>query len=598
MGLLLDLNIKVSKKDLLEARLQMEQLTPQKAKELLENYVLSVENLLKHKEIKEWYNIIEKRENESESAKYTPFSLTAEPYSHSYIFVQYLALHFHNLRIAKAFTRYLWQINRRHKIMEETAGKTIKAGTGSEMEKYFYLISTHSGYLNAEDVTYITDLIRSEYEKDPGVFHKIPNFNNLRGNHDSLPKYITIPSHAAAHAVRRALAMGDKWKTEAGKDWPIFDLTNRTRSLRGSAWIQPPKVLYGVELEEWQTKMLEHARKRLDDLTADIYDAFMVEWWKRATYPQETILITLDQIMEYRALKPKKDKQGRRRGHRKEDKEKIDQRVMALTGVYVKFDEITVTVEEPNGKRKQKTIQAEGPLLQIDVRYSEKEENGEATILGYECRPGLPVAFGLYGSGQAHALLARIALEMDPYRQKYEKRLLRYFSYLWRTRQQNGNYNRCVKVGTLLEEIGLELEKKNPNRTKERLEQALNTLVKHEAFACWEYDEKADEYIIGRRGWFEKWLEWNISVEPAAFIMEYYTEKINNHAKKKELPIASQQENIGERIRKERKKRGISIAVAAEQINISKGMLSLIENKKKNPGPRVLPKIEKWLNRV
>ena len=413
------------------------------------------------------------------------------------------------------------------------------------------------------------------------------------------PEYLPISAHAAAHAARRALAMGPKWKMdmETGEFWPMFNLTNRKGTVKGSAFMRPtdvdPTILYGPELKKWQARMLEYARKHLDDMAADVYDAIMAEWMDRAQYAEQMVTITLDRIMEYRALKPKTDEKGYRRGHQQKHKEAIARRVMALAGVFVKFDEVEVTEVDSKGKKRRVKWSGRGPLMQIDVEYTKKTEDGKQEVMGYHCRPGLPVAMGLFGPGRTTARLAKITLEMDPYRERYEKRLLRYFAYLWRVRQTNGDYNVPVKVATILEEIGLEVEKKNPARTKERLETALDRLKERGAITGWEYEGQADESIVGARGWADKWLEWRVSVEPPAFIMDHYREKINNpEPKRPALPAGE----LREAIREARKERGLTIAQAAEEIGISKSMLSMIENGRAKIGPRVRPKIEKWLN--
>ena len=639
MSLFLDLKMAIKKEDLEEARRRLEKVTPETTHMFVLKYFEAIDRFVKHEKLGLWYAQISKmeqarpiitlgntiveravqalispymdvREIDETNTEATPsqelpdnhpFSL-ANPTFHSYLFVQYLAFRFRSPRINRAFKEYRIRFNARQRITEEHAKQDLEGGEPMQAEKAAPVLAMKAGYANVKDVAEIINLIRGEYEKDPGVFLEkaIPPLYLWEGE-QSKPEpangVLPIPAHAPAFQIQRALAMGDKWQTdmEAGKMWPSFDLTNSKGTVKGTAFMQPadvePSILYGPELAKWQAKMLEYAHNHLDDMTADIYDAIMVEWMDRAKYPEQMVMITLDQIMEYRALKPMMDKEGRRKGHRREDKEKIDQRVMAMTRVFIKFDEVTVT-EEKDGKRRQKKIQAEGPLLQVDVKYSEKQDDGKAEVLGYHCRPGLPIAMGLYGPGRVTARMARMALEMDPYRERYEKRLLRYLAYLWRTRQAKGDYNQGIKVSTILEAIGLEVEKKNPARTKERLEAALDRLKERGAIADWEY-EGGDEAIVGTRGWAGKWLDWRVAVEPPAFIMDHYRAKINNpEPKRPALPAGE----LREAIREARKERGLTIAQAAEEIGISKSMLSMIENGRAKIGPRVRPKIEKWLN--
>lgn len=636
MSLFLDMKMTIKKEDLEKTRQQLEGVTKKTAHIFVLQYFEAIDRFVKHEKLGLWYAQISKLEQarpnislgnatiekaiqaflapymdvreidqtntgtttSQELPDNHPFSL-ANPTFHSYLFVQYLAFRFRSPKINRTFKEYRTRFNARHQIIEEYAKQELEGGESMQAGKAAPVLAMKAGYANVKDVAEIINLIREEYEKNPGVFLEkaVPPLYLWKGKEDLENGVLPIPAHAPAFQIQRALAMGEQWQTdmEVGKMWPSFDLTNSKGTVKGTAFMQPsdvePSILYGSELAKWQAKMLEYAHNHLDDMTADIYDAIMVEWMERAKYPEQMVMITLDQIMEYRALKPKTDEKGRRRGHRREDKEKIDRRVMAMTQVFIKFDEVTVT-EEKDGKRRQKKIQAEGPLLQVDVKYSEKRDDGKAEVLGYHCRPGLPIAMGLYGPGRVTARMARMALEMDPYREKYEKRLLRYFAYLWRTRQAKGDYNQGVKVSTMLEVIGLEVEKKNPARTKERLEAALDRLKERGGIADWEY-EGGDETIVGTRGWAGKWLDWRVAVEPPAFIMDHYRAKINNpEPKRPALPEG----DLRKAIRETRKERGLTIAQAAEEIGISKSMLSMIENGRAKIGPRVRPKIEKWLN--
>lgn len=638
MSIFWDPELDISEKDLKKAREEIEQITSNDIHKYAHHYREALEKLLSHEEIKRWYQQVEANERKRHpivigdqyaeamimtfiapylrirvpnqnviTGKFPMNHPFARPDTQSYLMAQYLAMRFQNPAINKAFKQYHIRFNARWRTIEEYARLSNGRQKRGEETIMAEEATVKAGFLNMRDVTEIIELIRREYEKDPRVFQKEDRPPiHLRKRKGQQPKpepaadgFFPIPASAANHMIQRALAMGNQWAIEAGEMWPSFSLTNRKKTVKGLAFMRPtdteidPEFLFGPELAQWQAKMLEYARKHLDDMAVDVYDAIMAEWMDKAQYPEQMVTITLDKIMEYRSLKPKTDEKGHRRGHQQKHKEAIARRIMALSGVFVKFDEVEVTEVDSKGKKRRVKWSGRGPLVQIDVEYTKKTEDGRQEVMGYHCRPGLPIALGLHGPGRQAARLARIALQMDPYREKYEKRLLRYFAYLWRVRQASGDYNKGVKVGTILEEIGLEVEKKNPARTKERLENALDRLKERGAIAGWEYEGRADEAIVGTRGWADKWLDWRVAVEPPDFIMDHYREKINSpEPQQPALPQA----DMRQAIREARKNRGLTITQAAEEIGISKSMLSMIENGRAPIGPRVWPKIEKWLN--
>jgi len=73
-----------------------------------------------------------------------------------------------------------------------------------------------------------------------------------------------------------------------------------------------------------------------------------------------------------------------------------------------------------------------------------------------------------------------------------------------------GTFNR--EIGKMLQEISLSAEKDNPQRTKNRFEKAMNTLVADKIIQEWCYEA---EVSLPARGWLATWLEQKITVHIA-----------------------------------------------------------------------------------
>jgi DNA-binding XRE family transcriptional regulator len=202
----------------------------------------------------------------------------------------------------------------------------------------------------------------------------------------------------------------------------------------------------------------------------------------------------------------------------------------------------------------------------------------------------------LIGPGRQTALLSTRALEYDPYRQKWEKRLTRYLNWQWRIRQARGNYLDPFSVSTLLDEaVREEVDAKHPVRTKDRLEKALETLQQDGIITGWQYQGDFDEAIVGRSGWWKEWLNWRIAIEPPQKVMDRYAEKILVPLTKKPAALSAA-ELLAEQVKSTRKERGLTQMQAAEEIGIDQATLSRIERGRKRPAPDTLTKLKSWLD--
>jgi DNA-binding XRE family transcriptional regulator len=193
----------------------------------------------------------------------------------------------------------------------------------------------------------------------------------------------------------------------------------------------------------------------------------------------------------------------------------------------------------------------------------------------------------LCGPGRQVALLSRKALEYDPYRQPYEKRLTRYLAWQWRNRQRRGAYLQPFNVNTLLAAVKKPVEPKHPGRTLQRLEKALETLYDDGVIAGWQYVD------------FEKpWQERKVLIEPPQEIMDHYT-KIRLPAAKPLNVLPSGQragQSLSRRLREVRTTHGLTQLQLAEELDISPNYLAQIERGAKKPSDKLQTKIVKWLD--
>lgn len=377
--------------------------------------------------------------------------------------------------------------------------------------------------------------------------------------------FLEIPSMKLYHYLTRAISSGD-FNIQGNSI--KADLSNKNKTLLAQLRMLPAhgKPLFG-ERELQMQALLREQVLRLNDLTADILDVITAKWLKQAKSPEDFVTVSVTEILRYRGLKPRA-KGGYSEKQRKEIQEQID----ALKNVNISVESMKQFKDDKNPWK------GESQVIVL------AEHEGDRSI--WKVRPGDVFAQFLFGDGRQTALLSQKALIYAPYRQKWEKRLSRYLAWLWRIKKHKTMEG--VRVDNFIYEVG-EFDARNPRRTKDRLENALNSLQKDGIITGWQYG-KVDKTVLGKRSWADKWRNWKILIEPPQEIIDQY-EKIK---RPNEGEIESLETGAGFQVKSIRMGKGLTIKQASEEIGISTGSLSKIENTGM-VGKKIALKVVKWL---
>jgi len=262
--------------------------------------------------------------------------------------------------------------------------------------------------------------------------------------------------------------------------------------------------------------------RELDDLTGDVLLAAFTQWLTR----QEagSTWITADAILDYRGIKPIMKKEGnsrRRAGHHWEHKAAIARAFEQLDHLWLYIDNMEVVELKGKRRRPGKLHHLESKAIAISDRISQGGLGGGHLPVAWHYRPGEWARPFLQEGFRQTALLAQQSLQYDPYRETWEKRLSRYFAFHWRIQAHQGNYSQPYRVDTLLKAISKEPNKERPNRTRERLEKALDHLQADGITTSWEY-QKGDEGALPTKGWLPAWLNWTVEVIPPPEVTHHY----------------------------------------------------------------------------
>lgn len=351
-----------------------------------------------------------------------------------------------------------------------------------------------------------------------------------------------------------------------------------------------------------EQSIIEEAWNRvqlLSDVDVDVFDALCSLFLSKARHNEEIVEIYLNDLLSIRGLKPKLGGDGRRGGYEAKQKDQI---LKSLTNIQSIWININKAVVYEKGKAIQTKLQGRTFIFK-DYKGEEYSISEETVKKKITFTIDEVFAKFLNGSGRQVALLSIKALQYNPYKQLWEKRLTRYLSWRWRTQARKGTFLQPNKTSTLLESIGEKMNTRTPSRTRERFEKALDTLLADGIIASWHY-EKWDESIADFKGWANIWLNSMILIEPPEIIKDQYRsieKKQNSRMEDYHIQHShynqKKNEQIGEEIRITRKNLNLTLYQLAEELEISAPYVSNIERGIKVPSNKIRRKMIKWLEK-
>ncbi|MGG3942142.1 helix-turn-helix transcriptional regulator [Peribacillus psychrosaccharolyticus] len=445
--------------------------------------------------------------------------------------------------------------------------------------------------LNLETCTIekIENLLYINHESDQTTELLISTIRDFTFNH-TIQDHLLVMNSAPYHSVREAIYIKN-FKKITDTPWPSTAIQKgNTEGFIQVIPIRGEKSDHVMVEEAWNQVQL------MSDVDVDVFDALCSFFLSKARNNEEIIEIDLKDLLAIRGLKSKLGGKGRRGGYEARQSEQIIKSLKNIQSIWIHINKAIVYEK---GKPVLTTLQGRTFIF--------KDENGiEYGISEQNCRKKITftidTVFAKYltGSGRQVALLSIKALQYNPYRQLWEKRLARYLSWRWRTQARKGEFLQPNKTRTLLESIGVILNTRVPSRTRERFEKALDTLLEDEVIASWHY-EKWDESIADYKGWATVWLNSKIIIEPPDIIKDQY----RTIEKKQKVRVDDQRESkshnekniLGEQIRITRKTQKLSLYQLAEELEISAPYVSNIERGIKTPSIKIRTKMKKWLEK-
>lgn len=336
----------------------------------------------------------------------------------------------------------------------------------------------------------LTKVTETDTNKHPGEYRLIADiFQN---------DYCSVPSHPIIIAASKA--MQDERRRQAGNNLRYYS----ERMQNGAAEI-------AIGFRSNNVEALLNDLAKMDDLTIDVFILAITQWLYSAANANESVLIEVDKILEYRGIQPKR-KDGYSAGYREDDRCKVVETFELLDKMFVRASNLKVY--QKNKKPREVTL--ESKVLAITDRIVENDE-----IKAFNVIPG---SYGemLHGFDRRQtALLCRKIVEYDYYRNNWEKRIGLYLTFQWAIRRSHGTMEQSFRIATILERINMKLNERYPKRTKERLEKAFDKLAEDGVITSWSYS--SDPNIeLEKKGRIASWLDLKVNFGVPEVILQQY----------------------------------------------------------------------------
>lgn len=352
--------------------------------------------------------------------------------------------------------------------------------------------------------------------------------------------YLVTASSAVYYAVRDLIARA-AFVPDPTTPWPRAAI--RTRYAEGALTLRPNAPLPapaekeatpdraeldGLERESGEpvsalADRMFGASSALSDFDADVLDVLLDRWIRTARDDRSDVVVRLDEILAARGLAPKRNARGYGAGFHPKQRRQLVESLERLRDLWVDLVETPAYRQQgartpgPGDDPRPRAVRSR--VLLLTDQLGRLEADGRFDVEQVVFRPGRIFGALLAGPGRQVAQLSRKALEYDPYRWPYEKRLARYLAWQWRIRASSGQYLRPYRVETLLGAVGLEIDRRRPSATRERFETLLDRLQADRVVASWQYDGWRETQA---RGWWRVWLEAKVVLEPPDAIRDAY----------------------------------------------------------------------------
>lgn len=342
-----------------------------------------------------------------------------------------------------------------------------------------------------------------------------------------LSQGLLIPASLGLEAA--LLAMSNA--VEGGKGWQHTDEGEASRlgfelmREEGAALVSlQSRPLQPTDTQDDINRQLWHRVNSYSDLDGDLLLALLAQAVTIGADERGAVWITASDILSYRGMTPKTHTtaSGEKRdaGHRQEDIRDISASIERLRQTHVTVQ----SWKEPKKKGgRRRVVRQESYLISISDFLEQESEGKQQSPLqiAWYYRPGTCLGKFPTSKQMRIAWLLQKALHYNPAKEKWEKRLARYFLFHLRFNDLFGGAAMRRSIGTMLQEASLPINEGDPEKTKTRFEQAMHQLQVDGHISDWSeqtYQEAMRQ--LPSRGWLKHWLDYELEISASPLLDE------------------------------------------------------------------------------
>jgi len=367
------------------------------------------------------------------------------------------------------------------------------------------------------------------------LYNEFPEEVNLSLNEKTIAQtieqdYLLTSMDNDYHMIRNIVAKKKEFK-ERGAGQLAADLIDNKGNFRGMAELRPTQTTH-ITLKEDQEnlwmRLVDSAYNALDEWTADVFDLITYLWLVSPKNNEGYIEFHSNDALRLRQTQDSEEN-ARELIIRERDRFNIMKRVVALSSMWVSLSDGKVITQED----KQYDFQDFKRMFDIGaLRVAYDKNTGEAQgIYALQIKPTDILTPLINASSQMIGLLHIKVFQYSHQTQKEHKRLLRYIDRQWKMRiRLKSKLTQPFKISTLLKEMDIPI-RYNWSDKKDKLENVLDDFKSDGVIKNWEYKERFDESVVGKKGWYMKWINYSIIIYPTDNLLEGYKKHV-------ELPSA------------------------------------------------------------
>jgi hypothetical protein len=330
---------------------------------------------------------------------------------------------------------------------------------------------------------------------------------------------ISVANGEVYTGYRRTMSDGKHFIKSEDSDWPLAQFETSSGLVQVQLRPERDEPLLPEEQDEIAAELFERA-KEFSDIGADVCDILMSNWLKDAKGPNHRAEIRTDDLCRRRFLKAKLGGSGTRGGYTPVQGLIHLNAARSIFESWIAAPEATVYAR---GKRPARLLVESRPFVITDRigenRFSWTDSSCHKNcldVLGFKY-----VAGEIFGSylliNRQTALLSERALKYNLHKELWEKRLTRYYSYLWRCRAREGDFSNPLKISTIFSEgLRQPIDYRRLSRTVEHFVKSHRTLQRDGVIEGFRYDRQSG-----------LWADWTVTIDPPLEILRCYADMTN-----------------------------------------------------------------------